>query len=205
MNIDVSAKTKTQTQRREETQERVLSSACRMFGDNGFEKTSLRDIAADAGVTIGPIYHYFENKLKLFTVVNDLMEQEIIAMLEGFIGERNNFVIEEGWKVFLQLCKKPGFVQIVLIDSPHVLGHNRWKESAVIAKAYELFMMKNSNTQGVQSVEMDVTARFSGLDQELILKMLLAALAEAALMVGRNPDYDSSPLINNILSLLMTE
>ena len=202
MSTDTPAKNKTQMQRREATQERVLSSACRLFGENGFESTSLRDIAADAGITISPIYHYFENKLQLFTAVNDLMEKQLIAMLEESFEKESNFSIEHGWDVFLQVCKTPGFVQIVLIDSPHVLGHDRWKESPVIAKAYELFTLQQASVLNAPSSKTDTSAQLSELDQELIMRMLMASLAEAALMVGRNPDYDSGPVINGILSLL---
>ena len=202
MNTEPPVKNKTQNQRREETQERVLNSACRLFGENGFESTSLRDIAADAGITISPIYHYFENKLQLFTAVNDFMEQKLIVMLDASFDKESNFSIEHGWDVFLRACKTPGFVQIVLIDSPHVLGHDRWKESPVIAKAYELFTLQQASVLNAPSSKTDKIDQLSELDQELIMRMLMASLAEAALMVGRNPDYDSGPIINGILSLL---
>ena len=59
------AQRRTQAQRREETQQAVLDSASRLFGEKGYAGTSLEEIAADCGLTIRPIYHYFGNKKAL--------------------------------------------------------------------------------------------------------------------------------------------
>ena len=48
---------KTQRQRREETQQKILDSACRVFGEKGYSDTALDDIATGGGVTEGPVYH----------------------------------------------------------------------------------------------------------------------------------------------------
>lgn len=196
------SKKKSQIQRREETRQRVLDSACRLFGGNGYASTSLRDVAADAGLTISPIYHYFESKLQLFVAVNELMEQRLINMLEASFEKGCNIAVQQGWDIFLQACKTPGFVQIVLVDSPHVLGHERWKESPVIAKAYELFTLHQARVLASPALQAEAGVPLSELDQELIMRMSMAALAEAALMVGRNPDYDSSAVVSGILNML---
>ena len=57
---------RTQAQRREETQGKVLACARQLFGEKGYQGTALEDIASEAGTTIRPIYHYFGNKEALF-------------------------------------------------------------------------------------------------------------------------------------------
>lgn len=44
----------------------ILNAAINVFIENGFEKTSMRDIASAAGLTTGAIYHHFKNKDELF-------------------------------------------------------------------------------------------------------------------------------------------
>ncbi|ACA54226.1 TetR/AcrR family transcriptional regulator [Clostridium botulinum] len=44
----------------------ILGAAIIKFTENGFEKTSLREIASAAGLTTGAIYHHFKNKDELF-------------------------------------------------------------------------------------------------------------------------------------------
>lgn len=48
-----------------ETKRNILRSALNMFTLHGYEKTSLSDIARDAGVTRGAIYWHFEDKGEL--------------------------------------------------------------------------------------------------------------------------------------------
>lgn len=48
-----------------ETRRTILQSALNMFSEKGYEKTSLSDIARDAGVTRGAIYWHFEDKGEL--------------------------------------------------------------------------------------------------------------------------------------------
>ena len=52
-----------------ETRARILASARKCFGQYGYEKTTNKDIATEAGITTGAIYHYFDSKPELFAAV----------------------------------------------------------------------------------------------------------------------------------------
>ena len=184
---------KSQSQRREETRQKVLDSACRLFGSKGYEQTSLEDIAGDCGVTVTPVYHYFGNKLQLFAEANAVMEQRLVALLDS-VAEQQPLDIHQAWQAFMALCQQPGFARIVLIDAPHVLGRDRWKESPVVARASDILQSP--------AVSASLLGKLGEKDRELIMRMLMAALAEAALMAGSDPDYDNSPLVDSLLSLL---
>jgi AcrR family transcriptional regulator len=71
----------TQPQRREETSGLVLASAIKLFARKGYTATSLEDIAADTGLTIRPIYHYFGNKIQLFEAVAEAQESPLLNRL----------------------------------------------------------------------------------------------------------------------------
>lgn len=49
-----------------DTRERILNSARELFARNGIDKTSIRAIAADAGVDAALVHHYFGTKTQLF-------------------------------------------------------------------------------------------------------------------------------------------
>jgi AcrR family transcriptional regulator len=49
-----------------DTRERILASARDLFARNGFDNTSIRAIAADAGVDPALVHHYFGTKTQLF-------------------------------------------------------------------------------------------------------------------------------------------
>ncbi|OHT88203.1 TetR/AcrR family transcriptional regulator [Mycobacteroides saopaulense] len=54
------------------TRDDILVSARKLFSANGIDKTSIRSIAADAGVDSALIHHYFGTKLDLFREVVQL-------------------------------------------------------------------------------------------------------------------------------------
>lgn len=54
-----------------QTRNRILDAAEQVFYDKGVSRTSLADIAAQAGVTRGAIYWHFDNKGDLFTAMFD--------------------------------------------------------------------------------------------------------------------------------------
>jgi AcrR family transcriptional regulator len=182
---------KTQAQRREHTQAQVLESACRLFGEKGYELTSLDDIAGDIGLTIRPIYHYFGNKQQLFLAVTECMEEQLVTSLKSLEAQLHKGQTVQPWQMFLNCCYQPGFVQIVLIDAPHVLGRERWRETRVVETARQLLTSLNPEVFGADSQ-----------DGELLMRMLMASMAEAALMVAERPDYDAGPLIARLQTIL---
>ncbi len=53
----------------EEKRERILKIAREEFANNGFENTSIQQIAKKSGISVGSVYKYFENKEMLFTYI----------------------------------------------------------------------------------------------------------------------------------------
>jgi AcrR family transcriptional regulator len=53
------------TPKAEETRTRILDAALRLFRDRGFEQTTMREVAAEAGVATGGAYYYFRSKEEL--------------------------------------------------------------------------------------------------------------------------------------------
>jgi AcrR family transcriptional regulator len=50
------------TLKAEETRERILDAALRLFREKGFDETTMRDVASAAGVATGAAYYYFRSK-----------------------------------------------------------------------------------------------------------------------------------------------
>jgi AcrR family transcriptional regulator len=56
-------------EQRRMTQARILDAAARLFAETGYERTTIRAIAAAAGVDAGLVMHYFGSKEDLFRAV----------------------------------------------------------------------------------------------------------------------------------------
>ncbi|MFC7217373.1 TetR family transcriptional regulator [Streptomyces polyrhachis] len=63
----------------EETRALILETAMRLFRERGYEKTTMRAIAAEAGVSVGNAYYYFDSKAALITGFYDRMSHEHAA------------------------------------------------------------------------------------------------------------------------------
>lgn len=53
------------TAKAEETRERIVDAALQRFREAGFDETTMRDIAAEAGMATGAAYYYFRSKEEL--------------------------------------------------------------------------------------------------------------------------------------------
>ncbi|MBP1823331.1 TetR/AcrR family transcriptional regulator [Mycobacterium sp. OAE908] len=52
-----------------ETRQRIVEATEKCFGLYGYDKTTIKDIADEAGLTTGALYHYFDSKQDLFAAV----------------------------------------------------------------------------------------------------------------------------------------
>jgi len=59
--------------------ERVLEAALELFGERGYDATSIADIGQRAGIAKSVLYHYFDSKSKLYEAV---LAEEMRALVE---------------------------------------------------------------------------------------------------------------------------
>jgi AcrR family transcriptional regulator len=60
----------------EQTRTEILASARRLFASQGYASTTLRDIAADAGVSVQTVFNSVGSKAELVRRLNDLIDAE---------------------------------------------------------------------------------------------------------------------------------
>lgn len=60
----------------------ILEAAIVCFAKRGFHQTSMHDISAEAGVSVGLIYRYFANKEAVISAMADRHKKEICDLLE---------------------------------------------------------------------------------------------------------------------------
>lgn len=163
---------KTQAERREQTQATVLACATRLFGEHGYAATSLEQIAAEAGTTIRPVYHYYGNKQALFEAVVNALEAQLVAVLQdpAFGSERSGLL--ERFRACLGILGQRSFQRVVLLDAPAVLGKSRWAVSPVAHAASELLAKLPLGDDPTRA--------------ELLRRMAIGALTEAAVALAES-------------------
>lgn len=65
-----------------ERRAQILGAAMICFAKRGFHQTSMHDISAEAGISVGLIYRYFENKDAVISAMADEHKREIHEVLE---------------------------------------------------------------------------------------------------------------------------
>lgn len=68
-----------QQSRSQKTQESLLAAAAVLLAEKGVEATSVADVAARAGCSVGSVYHHFRDKKALLYAVFDRMSEELRA------------------------------------------------------------------------------------------------------------------------------
>ena len=66
----------------DESRQRILAAASDVFAERGFEKASVREVAARAGISVGGIYLYFRTKEELYAGLMRSQMDEFLGRVE---------------------------------------------------------------------------------------------------------------------------
>ncbi len=71
----------------EETRSRILEAALSVFRERGFEKATMREIAAEAGVAVGAAYYSFDSKDALVMAFYERAQGEMHAEIDAALDK----------------------------------------------------------------------------------------------------------------------
>ncbi|WP_410216703.1 TetR/AcrR family transcriptional regulator [Paracoccus sp. (in: a-proteobacteria)] len=112
-----------------ETQRKLLVSARKACGRNGFSATSMNDLTAAAGLTRGALYHSFGDKKRLFAAVSIRSTPKMAERARAVgtdAGTLWDGLLAEG-SAYMKMALDPEVQRIVLLDGSAVLGNSaRW-------------------------------------------------------------------------------
>jgi AcrR family transcriptional regulator len=80
------------TAKGEQTRELILSTALRLFREQGYGKTTMRAIATEAGVSVGNAYYYYGSKDHLMQAYYDLLQDQHRDAVEPLLASEKAFV-----------------------------------------------------------------------------------------------------------------
>jgi AcrR family transcriptional regulator len=65
------------------TREKLVRAGIRLFSQHGYSAIDVDRIAAEAGVTTGPLYHHFKSKMAFYGLLRDDMTRRILDRMEA--------------------------------------------------------------------------------------------------------------------------
>jgi AcrR family transcriptional regulator len=75
-----------------QTRKRILDAARYVFGANGYDAATNKEIAETAGITTGAIYHYFGSKRDLYVAVFDEVQEIVYGSFKFSVIGRDTLV-----------------------------------------------------------------------------------------------------------------
>jgi AcrR family transcriptional regulator len=90
----------TLTDKGELTRNTILATALQLFRDKGFEATTMRDIANQAGVALGAAYYYFDSKDTIVMGFYERAQEQLTPLLDRSLG--NAQILRERLRAIIQ-------------------------------------------------------------------------------------------------------
>lgn len=161
----------------------LLDSARLRFAAQGFTATSLDDIARDARLTKGAVYHHFANKQALFqTVLSELEDETVTAITESSLraatkGASSWDAALAGLDAFLDRCLDPVYQRICFLEGPLALGFACWWE---MGERHEISLI-----QGLLA-DLHADGLIETDDVDTLTRLVFGSLIAAALDIARS-------------------
>jgi AcrR family transcriptional regulator len=163
------------------TRDRIVAVAIDLFGERGYEATSIEAVLEAAHVSRGALYHHFPGKEALFEAAMLALEarigEESVAVGQGLTDAEA--VLRAGCLSWVRLAGDSVVQRIILLDAPSVLGWERWRE---IEEEYALGNVK---------LAMRLAALEGRIPRDLVdvfAHALLATMNEWAQLIARADD-----------------
>lgn len=164
-----------------QTRGALIGAGRRLFGEKGFRATSVEDLAREARVTTGALYHHFSTKTALFEAVFvqahiDLMTASTHAAQGADEGIDE---LARGFEAFLDGIMAPDVQRILILDGPAVLGLARFTE---LDEHYAHAVIAHALTAATEAGSVRVD------DPETTTRLLLGALTRGAMLIANSAD-----------------
>jgi AcrR family transcriptional regulator len=171
----------TQAERRTVTRAAILNAGRLLFGERGFAATTMDDIAEQARVAKGAVYHHFATKEAVFEAMFDQVARSLVQDIDRAVRNEKDVLaaMVAGTQHYFAACAKGPTGQIILRDGPAVLGWERWRE--IDAQHF------GGKIPRALAAAMD-TGLIARQPVEPLARLLLGAVTEAAVACASRTD-----------------
>jgi len=103
----------------ERTRQAILDGAHRLFVEQGYAATSMRQIAEQAGLALGGIYNHFATKEAIFSevIIYKHPFNEVLPLLKSAPGDTvEEFVRNAAKSMVAELGRRPDFIKLMFVE-----------------------------------------------------------------------------------------
>jgi AcrR family transcriptional regulator len=164
-----------------QTRAALIAAARRLFARDGFAAASVEDLAREARLTTGALYHHFPTKTALFEAVFETIHTELMAAsIRAAAGARDEVeLLALGFEAFLDAVLEPEVQRIIITDAPAVLGLARFTE---LDERYAFAAISDALAAAAAAGSLRVE------DPDTLARLLLGALTRGGMLIANSPD-----------------
>lgn len=151
-----------------------------LFGRQGYAATSVEDLAREARVTTGALYHHFPTKTALFETVFEQVHTELLTRSADAASTAPDEIaaLGAGFEAFLDGMLDPDVQRILVTDAPAVLGLARFTE---LDERYAFATIAAELKAAAED------GRLRADDPDTLARLLLGALTRGSMLIAQSP------------------
>jgi TetR/AcrR family transcriptional regulator, cholesterol catabolism regulator len=179
--------------------QQVLDIAARLFATRGYSQTTVRDIADEAGILSGSLYHHFDSK--------ETMAVEVLSDFMGSLLERFNSIVADSADPRDALDGLVRAAYLAIHEQPYAVASYQ-NESALFASVPRLQFVQDASAE-IESIWRGVLEKGrergdfrSDVDPALAYLFIRDAVWSAVKWYKPNGKYKHDVLADQFLTLL---
>jgi AcrR family transcriptional regulator len=172
----------------------ILDAAIRVFARQGFHATRVADIADEAGVAYGLVYHYFKSKDE---VLNELFSERWSLLLDA-IGEADRSELSPRAKletvagfIFESYRHDPELMKVIIVEVTRAANSFGRTHLAEIRRAYDSIAKIVADGQRAGAFRGDIDADFVSMSFYGAIEQLLSGWI-FALIPASDTDFEQA-------------
>ena len=172
----------------------ILDAAITVFARQGFHAARVSDVAAEAGVAYGLVYHYFDSKDQM---LNELFSERWALLLDASqemqrsdasprdkLGGVSSFIIES-------YRHEPELMKVIIVEVTRAANSFGRTHLPEIRRAYDLIAEIVADAQAVGEFRADVDPNFAAMVFYGAIEQLLSGWI-FDLVPGTDEDYEAA-------------
>jgi AcrR family transcriptional regulator len=145
----------------------ILDAAIRVFARRGFHACRVSDVADEAGVAYGLVYHYFDSKEE---ILNTLFRERWQLMLDAIVGIDKNNDVSARDKLYMVASfiidsyrHEPDLMKVIIVEVTRAANSFGRQHLETIRDAYGLIADIVEQARQDGSFKSDISAQFAAM------------------------------------------
>jgi AcrR family transcriptional regulator len=188
----------------EDRREQIIDAALRVFAEKGFDKATNKDIANEAGITPGLIYHYFKSKENLLrAILEEHSPLRLVQLMpDAFLDTSPENMLRYLAEQLLNITEDEHYLRLARIYLMEALHHPQSIAFSLIGMQEVVGLLERYLATRMESGEM------KHIDPSLVVQVFGGSIMAFVIrrQILRDPialQYSHEEIVNSVVSITL--